>query len=661
MSNGWAIETDGWQFKASKGREARGLLICLSGFKDHITQALKDYCEELQQVHFTGVDMAVFSCFQSKLSGELASEAVIRLVKRLDQLCLHRQYDEIVFLSHGFSAPVARKALIITKHNCDGYDSELEDEYVELSNNSDRTWHNAVKEIVFASGNTRGWLSSPRWKPADWLIYNFYGWVAFVYGVLGVFASAFGDAKLIFGGQSIPIIYQLRRGAPFIFNTRMQWLDVTSRPLQNNRLSVDVTHMLPTDDRMISAIEIIDIEMSFKQTSEVMFVEIQDTNQDTILDLFDKKGTGAANLRENKKRAKRRELILACVGRSDRSSPFFMQNRQILKAHEIPLKYLDDSVNAKPDRTIRSFVFVIHGIRDTGAWAKKIASHLRIRDDHVYTPVGKLRTDTQSYGYFAALPFLLPWVRRTKVEWLMDRFATARALYPEAEMHFIGHSNGTYLAATAMRDYLNCKFERVIFAGSVVKSKFDWQPIIEAKRIRLLLNYKATADWVVAFLPKAIGRLTFGALELGGAGHDGFSCDDSAIRNVGYAIGGHSAALDDNNWQEFADFIVKGAVPPASRNTEQFAPHRSTWFTALVQINFLFPLAIALTFVFVEDIFISNLLNLNDLFGFSKLQGFPRLSFIKTIYDSYGSIPGAYKFAMAAAFNLLTYLSLFRL
>ena len=44
------------------------------------------------------------------------------------------------------------------------------------------------------------------------------------------------------------------------------------------------------------------------------------------------------------------------------------------------------------------------------------------------------------------LSFLRPGVRQEKVEWLMDRYTEAKAMYPKAKFHFVGHSHGTYLA-----------------------------------------------------------------------------------------------------------------------------------------------------------------------------------------------------------------------
>ena len=94
----------------------------------------------------------------------------------------------------------------------------------------------------------------------------------------------------------------------------------------------------------------------------------------------------------------------------------------------------------------RHVVFVIHGIRDKGFWTKKIGRAIkeRARDAGI-----RMRSVTSTYGYFALLPFIAPWTRQAKVEWLLDQYVGARALYPNAELFsYVGHSNGISRIAT---------------------------------------------------------------------------------------------------------------------------------------------------------------------------------------------------------------------
>jgi hypothetical protein len=215
------------------------------------------------------------------------------------------------------------------------------------------------------------------------------------------------------------------------------------------------------------------------------------------------------------------------------------------------------------DRSVTDVLFVIHGIRDYGFWTAHLARFIveRARD-------AKLRMVyfTPKYGYFGLLPFLIPWSRMDKVRWFMDQYVEARALYPNARISYVGHSNGTYLLARALREYSTPRFHRVVFAGSVVRSDYEWSRYIP-DRIGRVLNYVATSDWVVGIFPRFLGRL--GPLrsffDLGGAGFDGFTSaprDPAApVNDIGHIRGAHSAALREFNWQYIADFIVRDTIP----------------------------------------------------------------------------------------------------
>jgi len=205
-------------------------------------------------------------------------------------------------------------------------------------------------------------------------------------------------------------------------------------------------------------------------------------------------------------------------------------------------------------------VFVIHGIRDDGYWTRKIAQ--KIHESAARNSTEQLRCITSSYGYFAMLPFLLPWIRRQKVEWLMDEYVGAKARFPKAEFSYVGHSNGTYLVARALQDYPAACFRNVLFAGSVVRRDYNWDKFLAAKRVSKIVNMIATWDWVVALFPQGLEPLRR-FFDLGGAGFGGFeqAKQIDEVHEVRYVIGGHSAGLVETQWPRIADFIVHDAIP----------------------------------------------------------------------------------------------------
>ena len=199
----------------------------------------------------------------------------------------------------------------------------------------------------------------------------------------------------------------------------------------------------------------------------------------------------------------------------------------------------------KPDPSIKHVAFVVHGIRDDGHWTRKIAQ--RVQERAGLTGY-EWRCETSSYGYFAMVPFVMPWIRRQKVEG--DEYVSKKARFPNAEFSYVGHSNGTYLIARALNDYPAVRFRNVLFAGSVVRRDYDWAVLLAGKRVCKVLNMVATRDWVVALFPMGLEPPRLFS-PLGGAGFAGFRqarplAKVANLDEVHYVIGSHSAGLGRN-------------------------------------------------------------------------------------------------------------------
>lgn len=372
-----------------------------------------------------------------------------------------------------------------------------------------------VERIILLAGVNRGWSISHHMSLTRAFLYT-----------LG---TSFGCLLQLATGQ-VPLVFHIRRGAPFLTNLRIQWL-IMRQAAKTRRVGNALTiQLLGSIDDLVSPEDNIDLVSG----ADFIYLDVAKSGHANIVDMDDSPDA------QDRKQQFRTAL---------------MDDEQTLKqASVLP----QDTELPSKREDVDDLIFVIHGIRDLGYWTHKIARRVKKR--------GKasqriFETETSSYGYFPMLSFLFPWRRRAKVEWLMDQYAEGLAQYPKARFSFIGHSHGTYLLTKALKEYPCCRFKHVVLAGSVVRTDYAWSSVLKQGRVEKVLNYVASKDWVVAWFPNAMQML--GWQDLGGAGHRGFESDQ--VNEIQYVKGAHSAALHEDNWDAIADFVIEGKKiePPA--------------------------------------------------------------------------------------------------
>jgi hypothetical protein len=403
-----------------------------------------------------------------------------------------------------------------------------------------RPWVGVVERMVLLAGLNRGWtVDSPVSR-------------------LESFGNNIGTAI----GHLLPwkpTLFAIRRGAPFLTRTRLQWVELKRR----SRTPPLTIQLLGTRDDLVSPTDNIDLATG----SDFLYLEVPRSGHFDVVDM-------APGTPERDSRRQRFELAL--TGTRAELEREAVTDDELSELLPNGADALGGLAPPDPQRPLEEVVFVIHGIRDKGYWTKKIArvivSTARKRGRQVIAVA-------PTYGYFALLPFLLPWTRRMKIEWLLDMYVTVRCCYPEARMSYVGHSNGTYLLAGAIESCPAVHIRNVVFAGSVVRSNFDWSGYIARKQVGRVLNYVATADWVVAIFPRFLQLLRI--QDLGGAGYDGFARKvgggtPSVVTDIAFVPGRHGAALDEQHWESIATFVLDGTPRQLSRIVET----RSVWVAA---------------------------------------------------------------------------------
>jgi hypothetical protein len=416
-----------------------------------------------------------------------------------------------------------------------------------------RPWAARIRRIILFAGMNRGWTTTSAVGPVQRFAMR-----------LG---AAVGHVLSLLGRE--PVVFAARRGAPFLTTMRLQWLELARNPPNGTKPPLTV-QLLGTRDDLVSPADNVDLATG----GDFLYLEIPGSGHADAVEMGEHSrewrtlpyrllhaiviGPQApAEVRE----ARREVFRLALEAPQEELQAAAVRPADVDDLLQLTTDDFDVEPKAKTFPEVRHVVFVIHGIRDRGYWTKKVARAIKEEARRNGT---RMRSVTSSYGYFALLPFVLPWMRREKVEWLLDQYVAAKALYPDPETRFsyVGHSNGTYLMARALEVCPAVRLSRVVFAGSVVRTNYPWSRLIEHRRqVEKVVNYVATADWVVAVFPRCLQMLHL--QDLGSAGHDGFGGPAAGLSNVVCIRGSHSAALDEWHWREIAAFVVGGVVPPA--------------------------------------------------------------------------------------------------
>jgi hypothetical protein len=165
--------------------------------------------------------------------------------------------------------------------------------------------------------------------------------------------------------------------------------------------------------------------------------------------------------------------------------------------------------------------------------------------------------------------------RQKFVRWFMDQYTETLARYPNAKtIDFFGHSNGTYLLASALQEYESMKIRRIVFAGSVVRRDYDWSCVFGRGQVVALRNYVATGDLVVALFPRFFEPKVMRWLgnDVGSGGFNGFQqLPNERFQNVAIG-GGHSAFHSEV--PQIAEFFTSDVLPSAS---DQAGARKGVW------------------------------------------------------------------------------------
>lgn len=421
------------------------------------------------------------------------------LVESIDKAVIRRsrqadgsEYKRIILIGHSAGALLIRKVYLFAM-GCN------ESSYIPIPIKK-RDWVDHVERIILLAGMNRGFSVSPKPRHMSWSTY-----LAIRLGKIIAALTGLGSS-----------ILSLEKGSPFVANLRIQWIRLGQNPAIKLAPTIQI---LGGRDDMVSSEDNIDLVSGANFT----YREVRNAGHVSILD-FDHPNFGLE---------RKEEFQYALETPLEKLEGEFVPNSEI-----------------EPKDNV---VFIMHGIRDRGHWTKKVRHAIGTITKEENKSVHVLPA---GYGYFPMLRFLFLGERQKNVRWFMDEYTEALARFPNAKIGFIGHSNGTYLMASALERYKACKVDYVAFAGSVVCRSYDWDKLVSQGRVRAIRNDIASADWIVGIFPGLFELFKIG--DIGTAGHNGFQDNEGQENANIYFKGGHGAAIQPNNHASLARFALTG-------------------------------------------------------------------------------------------------------
>jgi pimeloyl-ACP methyl ester carboxylesterase len=509
--------------------ESRRLAVLLHAYTGD-SGNLADTCEVLLGAYGSDTDVLMPDLPFGVFSMTDPYVVVADLIKQVDDAWETKEkagspYEDVVLVGHSIGSLFVRKLYVAASgETADApFEPALVNRLAELQASDlkkPRKWAAATQRVILLAGLNSGWTISHHMTPLRGIVYSAGLW-------LGRVVHAVSGGNLI--------IMSAHRGAPFITQLRLQWLAMRAKQKATGGTpsGAKVVQLLGTIDDLVPPEDNVDPVTG----SDFVYLDVPFTNHANItkMDSHEEHGVTRAE-------AFKRALV----------------DNSLAPGIGAPVAVTESDVR-RPEPDVTEVVFVVHGIRDEGYWTEKIARRVLQLSESLKnaTPPRKIAIVTAGYGYFPMLSFLRPGARQEKVEWLMDQYTQAKARYPNAAFSFVGHSNGTYLLAKALHDYPAVKFKNVLFAGSVVRTDYDWGSL--KQRVGAVFNVRASEDWVVGWFPHALE--TVNLQDVGGAGFLGFT-KPGVTQMPGYVIGGHSSALGEVWWDSIAEFVLHGRFNP---------------------------------------------------------------------------------------------------
>ena len=152
---------------------------------------------------------------------------------------------------------------------------------------------------------------------------------------------------------------------------------------------------------------------------------------------------------------------------------------------------------------VKNVIILTHGVNThkNKNWLLKFKSYFD--DDSIFDDTWYATHINYGYLFFAFSP--LPFVKRTKIKEVQNKYTEIQERYPNAKIHIIAHSYGTMLTHEAIKRSNKVgtplKIGKIINIGGIVSEFEVFKDTLQKGQIESIHNFCSYKDWVVHYQP----------------------------------------------------------------------------------------------------------------------------------------------------------------
>src|SRR6266478_5646993 len=123
----------------------------------------------------------------------------------------------------------------------------------------------------------------------------------------------------------------------------------------------------------------------------------------------------------------------------------------------------------------RHLIITVHGIRTFGQWQERLERLLKERQPDI-------EVFNYKYGYLSVIAFIIPFLRWKVTSRFQHKLLRVVRKQSWNRIDIVAHSFGTHLVAKGLLGIAEAdrpQIHTIIFAGSVLKSKLNWDELLD--------------------------------------------------------------------------------------------------------------------------------------------------------------------------------------